>query len=212
MSELTPMLRLDLMSLVSLRRVLPAYLGFTIVYMVALGTQMGLTMVGLAGVIVSMNLFSVGESNRLNLLFGTLPLRRRTVVQAHYLISGGVVVAATALGWLIAAATSAFRGEPVAELGLATAVTTASFLTMMAIMQPCYLRWGTRFAGFAFLFFAFGLSGIAILAGQLPIGLTLTRVLEGSESWLPWAGPAVGILAYLASYPIAARIYENQDH
>jgi len=205
------MLSLDVRSLVSLRVVLPMYALLLVVYVVAWGPQMAPPMFAVAGLIVSSTLFGMGESSRLNLLYGTLPVRRRTVVRSHYLVSAAALTALVGLGTLTGAAADAMRGTPDADLSSATA-TLGVTLVVMAIQQPATVRWGARGAAFGLLFVGLAASTLIVLIppGLLPLGDAVS--VAAQHAWLPWGVLAVGVGAFAASYPVAARIYERQDH
>ena len=215
MSDLAPMVSLDIRSLVTLRVVLPLYALLVVVYMLAWGPQMALTMFGVAALIVGNTLFGLGESSRLNLLYGTLPVRRRTVVLAHYLVSAIALTALVGLGTLVGIAANAMRGTPDAGLPMAAAATLGATFVVMAFQQPATLRWGARGAAFGLLFVVFAVSGLILVIppGLIPVD-TLDAMLATAahQAWLPWVVVGVGAGVLAASYPVAVRIYERQDH
>ncbi len=215
MPDLAAMVSLDVRSLVSLRVVLPTYALLVVAYTVAWGPQMALPLFGVAALIVGNTLFGLGESSRLNLLYGTLPVRRRTVVLAHYLVSAVALTALVSLGALFGTLANALRGTPDAELPLTAAATLGVTFVAMAFQQPAIVRWGARGAAFGLLFVALAASMLMLTVTPwlLPAdALGATLASASTQAWLPWGIVAAGAGALAASYPIAVRIDERQDH
>lgn len=212
MPDLAPMLSLDIRSLVSLRVVLPIYALVVVTYIVAWGPEMALPMSGVAGLIVSSTLIGLGKSGRLHLLYGTLPVRRRTVVLAHYVVSAAALAALVGLGTVVGAATGALRGSSGIDLPSAAPATLGTALAVLAIQQPATLRWGARGATFGMLFVVFAASGLALAIPGLLDAVTAALASAAGQAWLPWGVLAVGAGSFAASYPVAVRLYERQDY
>lgn len=111
MSELTPMLRLDLHSLVAQRRMFAIFVVMSAVFAFAGGVTFSMPLLAVVGMMIGLSLFGTAETNKLTLLYGSLPVRRRTVMVSHYLVTVGMTTLAVIIGFVFAALASLVRGE-----------------------------------------------------------------------------------------------------
>ena len=116
MSELAPMLRLDLWTLVAARRTILVYVALVGALSVLVGSAVALPLAAMVAVMVG-TLLVRAPTDRIHLLYGTLPLRRRTVVVAHYAGTAATRVAGLLAVSLVTAAADAARGRPMTWLG-----------------------------------------------------------------------------------------------
>ncbi|WP_300079140.1 ABC-2 transporter permease [Propioniciclava sp.] len=208
MSELAAMIRLDLRTVGASRRLIAVYLAMATLFAASGGASFALPLIALLGVVMGLNLIGTAESNRLTLLYGSLPLRRRTVVVAHYLVTAGTTVLAVALGLAVMAVVARVRGETADDLLLSGAGVIAALFVVLAAMLPVYLRWGTKAGAIVMLLFAMVAMGAGTLwGGNAGLALQVTPALGTVGVLL-----VVGVAALAVSLPVALAIYERQDH
>ena len=142
-----------------------------------------------------------------DLLYDTLPLRRRTVMISHYLVSLAYLLAAE-----IVLVPVLLLGE---FLGLraggdwwaAASAAVGIMLVVFAVMVPVLIRF-TDARGVAVLVVVAVVAGVGIyLLGQLMSPLP-GWVLAG---W-PWLLLVAGLVAWVVSLLVAIRVYQRQDH
>ena len=142
-----------------------------------------------------------------DLLYDTLPLRRRTVMISHYLVSLAYLLAAE-----IVLVPVLLLGE---FLGLraggdwwaAASAAVGIMLVVFAVMVPVLIRF-TDARGVAVLVVVAVIAGVGIyLLGQLMSPLP-GWVLAG---W-PWVLLVAGLVAWAVSLLAAIRFYQRQDH
>ena len=142
-----------------------------------------------------------------DLLYDTLPLRRRTVMISHYLVSLAYLLAAE-----IVLVPVLLLGE---FLGLraggdwwaAASAAVGIMLVVFAVMVPVLIRF-TDARGVAVLVVVAVIAGVGIyLLGQLMSPLP-GWVLAG---W-PWLLLVAGLVAWVVSLLVAIRVYQRQDH
>ena len=142
-----------------------------------------------------------------DLLYDTLPLRRRTVMISHYLVSLAYLLAAE-----IVLVPVLLLGE---FLGLraggdwwaAASAAVGIMLVVFAVMVPVLIRF-TDARGVAVLVVVAVVASVGIyLLGQLMSPLP-GWVLAG---W-PWLLLVAGLVAWAVSLLVAIRVYQRQDH
>lgn len=219
MSSLATTVRLDLMSMVAVRRVMILYGVFVIVYVFLGGPEMTLPMASAGGVVASMNLFGGIEANRLTSLFGTLPVSRRTVIAAHYLVAVLSLLAAVVLSAGVSLVVAAIRHQVEFSVVPVALGTTGLMLVLLSVLIPCALRWGARSATIIVMACVLAISGSVLgvtkLVGNVPAAQGFVeRVMAGGglETWGPTGVLVLGCLAVAVSYRIAVGMYECQDH
>lgn len=208
MRELTAMIRLDLRTVGASRRLMLLYAAMATLFAASGGASFALPLIAMLGVVIGLNLLGTAESNRLPLLYGSLPLRRRTVMVAHYLVTAGTTVLAVALGLLVMAVVARVRGEAADDLLLSGAGVIAALFLVLAVMLPVYLRWGTRAGAIVMLLVGMIAMGAVMLLGQ-------GDALVGSATPAPVTVGVLlvaGVAALTLSLPVALAIYERQDH
>ncbi len=210
MSELAAMIRLDLRTVGASRRLIAVYLAMATLFAASGGASFALPLIALLGVVMGLNLIGTAESNRLTLLYGSLPLRRRTVVVAHYLVTAGTTVLAVALGLAVMAVVARVRGETADDLLLSGAGVIAALFVVLAAMLPVYLRWGTKAGAIVMLLFAMVAMGAGTLLGGGGPGLAFADAAPAPAT----VGVLLvaGVAGLAVSLPVAIVIYERQDH
>lgn len=215
MSDLAPMVRLDLLTLIASRRMLLVYVMLVCFFSFMGGWSFALPMIGVAGVVTCLNLFSIAEANNLRRLYGALPVRRRTVMTSHYLVTAGLTVVAIGVGLLVTAIAALMRGESLVELGVSGAATLGALLLVLAFLVLAYVKWGTTMGAWLGLILVLVVSGGILLSGDV-IGPLLVDALGptlvGLGSAVGWLLLALAVVAQVASWWVAVRIYERQDH
>lgn len=93
MTDLAPMIRLDVAKLSSFRKAaLPTLAGLALMSWTG-GMQLATIMLYLLGFLVAVNAFTSDDQYDLPLLYAGLPVSRDTVVTSHYLVGAGAFVA-----------------------------------------------------------------------------------------------------------------------
>ena len=142
-----------------------------------------------------------------DLLYDTLPLRRRTVMISHYLVSLAYLLAAE-----IVLVPVLFLGEILGmraggDWWAAASAAVGIMLVVFAVMVPVLIRF-TDARGVAVLVVVAVVAGVGIyLLGQLMSPLP-GWVLAG---W-PWLLLVAGLVAWAVSLLVAIRVYQRQDH
>lgn len=212
MSDFIPMLRLDLLTLGATRKLLLTYVVLACIFAGVGGATFALPLVAMASLVVALTLFSATEGNRLIQLYGSLPLRRRTVIRAHYLTTLAVTVVAVPVGLGIGAVGSMLRDESTEGLVTGAAGTVAMLLILLAFLIPAYVKWGARAGSFVMLLTVMVLSGAVAFGRKLPIVAEFgQRVVSFGDSLL-WVLLGVGLVAQVISLLVSTAIYERQDH
>lgn len=199
--------------------------GYLVIVLVAAVTACVANAVGRAGfalpflaviaMMVATNLFTLLATGNLTRLLGALPVRRATVMRAHYLTIAGTVLL-TAVPWIF----GWVLGRLVPGRGIALEDTLGGFLNtvlvlvMVSILIPCTVKWGPRVGALVSMVIVF--VGIAIVVGfGDAIGRAVSRAFEGLT--VPPVAFLVAVVvatlvAYVVSCAVATRIYERQDH
>ncbi|MEL4356724.1 MULTISPECIES: ABC-2 transporter permease [unclassified Luteococcus] len=189
-------------------RALGIILGISTLGLAAGNTSFFLPFVTVFAVMAVMNLFATIEQGELTQFLGALPARRADVMRGHYLF---VLVAAavTFLPWLVAwvvhLAAPALGVDSPQVFGWFAGL--GGVLTMLALMIPCIVKWGTS-------------RGVLVLGVIAAVGMGLTaavikalgpQALEIAD-WWALAAFAAGLAVLAISLPISTRIYQRQDH
>lgn len=212
MSDLMPMLKLDLRNVAGSRRFLLAFLAIAVLLAAWGGPQMATPLVAMAGYMTAMNLFQLDEAHRLRLLYGALPVPRRTVMASHYLTSIGLVLAAVLLGLVLLPIAALARGE-VAEGSFAgMAVVAAVLLAALGLVLPAVVRFGTKASSYAVLVAIALVSGGVVLLSDTEFASGLLAAAGALPGWLVWLAPPIVALMLWGSFELSARIYQRQDH
>lgn len=208
MAELTPMLRLDLVTVATFRRLLVSYVVMATLFAAAGGASFALPILGVLGIVVGTTLVGAVDTQRLALLYGSLPVRRRTVVTAHYVVSAGTTLLATALGMAVTAVASLVRGEPVDGLVWSGVGMIGALFAVLAVSLPVYLTWGARAGVVIMLMIAMVGTGVAAFGPSRPVIASLAAL----GGVLAWGLLGCGVVALAVSLPVAVAVYERQDH
>lgn len=211
MRDLAPMLRLDLLTLVASRKMLAIYV-LVVCFLVAVnGALVALPMIGVASMMVCLNLFGTIENHRLTQLYGSLPLRRRTVMVSHYAVTAVLTCVFVLLGALAAAVAAWVRAEP--AVGVAEGVgTLGALLLVLALVTPAYVAWGTRTGGLVTLVVVATVIGGLLAFGDNPVLAGALRGLAGVGPEASWWVLGAGVLAQAASLVVSIGVYTRQDH
>lgn len=88
------------------------------------------------------HLFSVDERAGLDLLYGLLPIRRRTVVIGRYTTILFTVVISAAVGTVAACAIATLKQLPVQGISVSTCYLVSAMLILQAIQMPLFFMLG----------------------------------------------------------------------
>ena len=142
-----------------------------------------------------------------DLLYDTLPLRRRTVMISHYLVSLAYLLAAEIVVVPVLLLGEILGMRAGGDWWAAASAAVGIMLVVFAVMVPVLIRF-TDARGVAVLVVVVVVAGVGIyLLGQLMSPLP-GWVLAG---W-PWLLLAAGLVAWAVSLLAAIRFYQRQDH
>ena len=142
-----------------------------------------------------------------DLLYDTLPLRRRTVMISHYLVSLAYLLAAEIVVVPVLLLGEILGMRAGGDWWAAASAAVGIMLVVFAVMVPVLIRF-TDARGVAVLVVVAVVAGVGIyLLGQLMSPLP-GWVLAG---W-PWLLLAAGLVAWAVSLLVAIRVYQRQDH
>lgn len=142
-----------------------------------------------------------------DLLYDTLPLRRRTVMISHYLVSLAYLLAAEIVLVPVLLLGEILGMRAGGDWWAAASAAVGIMLVVFAVMVPVLIRF-TDARGVAVLVVVAVVAGVGIyLLGQLMSPLP-GWVLAG---W-PWLLLVAGLVAWVVSLLVAIRVYQRQDH
>ena len=142
-----------------------------------------------------------------DLLYDTLPLRRRTVMISHYLVSLAYLLAAEIVLVPVLLLGEILGIRAGGDWWAAASAAVGIMLVVFAVMVPVLIRF-TDARGGAVLVVVVVVAGVGIyLLGQLMSPLP-GWVLAG---W-PWLLLVAGLVAWAVSLLVAIRVYQRQDH
>ena len=142
-----------------------------------------------------------------DLLYDTLPLRRRTVMISHYLVSLAYLLAAEIVVVPVLLLWELLGMRAGGDWWAAASAAVGIMLVVFAVMVPVLIRF-TDARGWAVLVVVAVFAGVGIyLLGQLMSPLP-GWVLAG---W-PWLLLVAGLVAWAVSLLAAIRFYQRQDH
>mgnify|MGYP000978539918 FL=1 len=142
-----------------------------------------------------------------DLLYDTLPLRRRTVMISHYLVSLAYLLAAEIVLVPVLLLGEILGMRAGGDWWAAASAAVGIMLVVFAVMVPVLIRF-TDARGVAVLVVVAVVAGVGIyLLGQLMSPLP-GWVLAG---W-PWLLLVAGLVAWAVSLLAAIRFYQRQDH
>ena len=142
-----------------------------------------------------------------DLLYDTLPLRRRTVMISHYLVSLAYLLAAEIVLVPVLLLGEILGMRAGGDWWAAASAAVGIMLVVFAVMVPVLIRF-TDARGVAVLVVVAVVAGVGIyLLGQLMSPLP-GWVLTG---W-PWLLLVAGLVAWAVSLLVAIRVYQRQDH
>lgn len=142
-----------------------------------------------------------------DLLYDTLPLRRRTVMISHYLVSLAYLLAAEIVLVPVLLLGEILGIRAGGDWWAAASAAVGIMLVVFAVMVPVLIRF-TDARGVVVLVVVAVVAGVGIyLLGQLMSPLP-GWVLAG---W-PWLLLVAGLVAWAVSLLVAIRVYQRQDH
>lgn len=142
-----------------------------------------------------------------DLLYDTLPLRRRTVMISHYLVSLAYLLAAEIVLVPVLLLGEILGIRAGGDWWAAASAAVGIMLVVFAVMVPVLIRF-TDARGVAVLVVIAVVAGVGVyLLGQLMSPLP-GWILAG---W-PWLLLVAGLVAWAVSLLVAIRVYQRQDH
>lgn len=214
-SALAPMLRLDVASLASWGRMAPLLVLATGVMAFTSGVQVAVLMLTVGSAFMALNPFTMDERYRLPLLYGGLPVSRRTVVTSHYVIAVGAFALASALVVPAALLSPFFFGLGVWDEVGAGWLMLAVASAVVALFLPLVVRFGVKSLAYAYV------AGLGLVAALITLARVLLRTnlpLDRLADWLAANTTAVMIASvvavvglWVASYLVSVRWFEAKD-
>ena len=142
-----------------------------------------------------------------DLLYDTLPLRRRTVMISHYLVSLAYLLAAEIVVVPVLLLGEFLGMRAGGDWWAAASAAVGIVLVVFAVMVPVLVRF-TDARGVAVLVV------VAVVAGVG--GYLLAQLVSPLPGWVlagwPWLLLVAGLVAWAVSLLVAIRVYQRQDH
>ena len=162
-----------------------------------------------------MSLFSVDNTCRWDFYAATLPVSRKTVVSAKFLLLGLCIAAGFVYSLVTAPVAYLLIGEPIAESILASLLVTLILIVYFAVTIPLTYAFGPDKARSAMLLALVVVGGGIFAAASLgDAGGLLTAMFGWMETSLV---PGIGVLAGVAAavclicWLASCRIYERKE-
>lgn len=156
------------------------------------------------------HLFSTDERAGLDLLYGLLPLRRRTVVVGRYATIALTVAASAGVGTLAAYGIAAVKQLPVDGMGVSTCYLAAAMLILPAIQTPLFFMLGYAKARI--------LNTALLFATAIGFFFLLSLIMPGPGTDVPVGVPlagagalAAGVACLIASATLSTRLYSSRE-
>ena len=212
MSDLIPMLKLDALTLVAQRRSVLLAVGMGVLLALWGGPILAVGLLGMLGYMTALNLFHADEAYRLKQLYGSLPVRRRTVMASHYVVAVALVTSAVALGLLVEPLRALLGGEPTPGILESAGVLATALVGAVALVVPLVIRFGARTVSYVTLVAVAATSAAVIAVRDADIVRTSLAAVAALPAWRAWlALPTLAILLYSSSR-LSTRLYARQDH
>lgn len=221
MSKIKGLLIKDLLQLKSYKKTL---LIFMIIFAFsAISEENGvsvmlITMITLGFGMFSMASFSYDETSKADRYILTLPITKKEVVLAKYILAIGFTIIGSIIGILLTFIMAfAFQKEilnlqEMILLGLG-GILGISFIE--AIQIPCIYKWGAERGRMQMLIvtaiIALLIGGLFFLGEKLNITLPSEQELAICSTFIPFILMGVIVLIYFISYKVAYRIYSNKE-
>lgn len=214
MRELAPMLRMDLANLAGWRRAAAPVAAALVFITWTNGTEMSMVMLSMGMVILALNPFTTDDRYRMALLYGGLPVTRRSVIASHYLIAVGTLVGLLALTPALAWLSHEANGLDFATELLGTWASLLLTSLVVSVLLPLTVRFGLE----APAYMALGTLTLIALGTVLERGLGIPYDLTAPAAWLVANAVLAAVLvvtavaaAWWVSYLISARLYAVKD-
>lgn len=216
MTNLWPMIRLDVRTMAAGSPMVLAAMALLVGAFALLGgSAFAMPIAAAITLSPAIGVFNADSQHGLTQLHGVLPVRRRTVVTSHFLVSFAVMGAMVALAAGLSAVGQLLRGQTAVGEVYAGMVLFAVLALLVVPQFPIQVKYGHSASRIVLLLFA-AVVGLGLLAATL-IGGESLRQLAGSiddqvVSWLPATMLGIGLLAWVGSYLLTRWLYERQDH
>lgn len=214
---LRPQLSMELWILRPYARQYLLVIGVGLLYTAFFDT--GTTILVMMVLLASVNVFSVTESSKLELLFAQLPTSRATVVWARYAVCTGLMAAAGVLGvafevilWFV----GLHVWSPTISFVI-LAASLAAGAVLIAIQFPFFFHFGySRARSVIVITMALAMAVIAgayplLNSGAAPALATFLTSLTQHPAVFAVAVLSIGLVALLASAALSVRIYRRKD-
>lgn len=142
-----------------------------------------------------------------DLLYDTLPLRRRTVMISHYLVSLAYLLAAEIVVVPVLLLGEILGLRAGGDWWAAASAAVGIMLVVFAFMVPVLIRFTD----------ARGVAVLVVVAVGAAVGIYLLgQLMSPLPGWVlagwPWLLLVAGVVAWVVSLLVAIRVYERQDH
>ena len=142
-----------------------------------------------------------------DLLYDTLPLRRRTVMISHYLVSLAYLLAAEIVLVPVLLLGEILGMRAGGDWWAAASAAVGIMLVVFAVMVPVLIRFTD----------ARGVVVLVVVAVVASVGIYLLgQLMSPLPGWVlagwPWLLLVAGLVAWAVSLLVAIRVYQRQDH
>ena len=142
-----------------------------------------------------------------DLLYDTLPLRRRTVMISHYLMSLAYLLAAEIVVVPVLLLGELLGMRAGGDWWAAASAAVGIMLVVFAVMVPVLIRFTD----------ARGVAVLVVVAVVASVGIYLLgQLMSPLPGWIlvgwPWLLLVAGLVAWAVSLLVAIRVYQRQDH
>jgi hypothetical protein len=178
-----------------------------------------LGMLGTVGVMVSSYPFAVDDKNKLDYLYATLPIDKKTIVIGRYIYAAFLVFCVLLCAFCIASAVAAIHGKA-AQIKVMFTITCVLFalgLLFAAIQFPIYFKLGFtkgRIAGLVPFIVFCALAAISPVIFKALLHISFEEILIDLSKQITLVCISTllfAIFAYCASAFISHKIYAEKD-
>lgn len=213
-SGLMSMLRLDLIGLRPMATSMAILMGIAVVMGVGFDQPaIGAPMIGVGFAILPMNAFTADQMYKMNALYGSLPMRRRDVVNARYLLIWIMLSVAVVLLYAMIAVSGA-GSEP--GMWLMPIWMGIALSLLPSVQIPVGIKFGPQTGTWAVMIpFVVIMAGAFVISQVDGVVARLGQVLawvNAHPAQVTATGALVAVVVMAASWVASQRIYAAQDH
>jgi len=222
MNRIAHFIYLDFYTINAYKRSLYLLILIGLVMGVIIGSVSSLPAIIMMGILVVVSTpFSVGEKNRLDTLYATLPLTRKSVVIGRYAFTFSMEVVGAIFGLLLSVALSVIFTIDlnVTEILSSLCIVLAVFSLVISLQYPLYFKLGyTKAQPFTYILFIIGILATIVWSPGISENFALLSGLntlwEGfsANPYLMYGlSVGIGFLFLALSCVLSCRLYQKRD-